>query len=448
MSKILLANIKGATGDVTPAATAAKAAAEAAAATATTKAAEATAAAAAVPTAEELGEVFATRAESSFVEGSGYVPTGRYEPNTGIYNLTGANWAQARTSLAKAHSGDALCRIVYIGTSITAGWTAAKTSTDMPSSVARDYLAKLGYPIAGTGDVMAGARGVYGATQPDDRWVNGSWTILGSGLNNDGGFGILSIGPGSGAAVFTSDFAGTVAEYVYARNTGLGTLQVVVKNSAGTVLATNSYTTAGTVGAVRVTLTGLVLDVGSTITFTSTSGPVAVFAAGVRKTTGVLVSNLAVGSGNTQTYTTPSATLLNATLVSKAVVAAGIDILMIDHGLNDANHQYIPTSIGQFRANLATIISSFGSPLKSTALIHPIPANVQGGLWQTPTASGYSSKTFYETADLLNLPLLDHNERWQSFSLANAAGMFSDHVHTTRAGGHRKGLDEAALLIA
>lgn len=393
---------------------------------------------------------YAGKVTSPFLAGTNYSPAKSYDTTRNIYNLNGANWKYARAAMARARAGAGLCRIGVIGDSIAAGWGATNNAAEAWPQKMREALATQGFPAAGTGDVMTGSRGVWGATNADTRF-GGGWTLVAS-ANNTGGFGVLTTANGNTYG-FTSDKAGTVIEFTYGTQPGWGTFTAVVKNSAGTTLSTTSYDSNQAVAVRRVTLTGLVLDVGSTIVFTATStNIICVFSCGVRNTTGVLVTNLGVGSSSTSTwnqFAAPGAGF-NAGYTAKGVLAAGVDILLIALGVNDAVHASSGVTPAQYATNLAAIVNELKTATTAVALVHPIPGFPGGtqNLWTSPSSSGYSSATFYQQADALGIPMVDMSDRWQDYNTANATGLMSDQVHPSTAGHQRAGLDVAGLLSA
>lgn len=410
-------------------------------------------------TATALNATYAPKAKSPFLTDASFTPAKFYNPASGIYNLTGANWKHARMAIANARAGAGLCRVAVIGDSITAGWGATPTSSVSALAwpqIMREALGSVnGIPVAGTGDVMAGPRGVYGAVYQDNRWANGGWANV-SVSDNSSGFGITSVAS-SNTATFTSDKAGTVAEFTYARRTGWGTFTVTVKNSSGTTLTgpTSYNSSNATPDMQRVTLTGLTLDVGSTIVFTSTSSGVnAIMSAGVRNTTGLLVTNLGAGSASTSTwnnFTAPSGggSQQNG-WVAQYILAAGVDILLIALGTNDGQNSNTSQTPAQYATNMASIVSTLKTSTTDVALVHPIPGNpgTAPNLWTAAAPNGISSTTFYKASESLGVPLVDLSDRWQDYATANTAGMMYDTLHPSNAGHQRIGLDVANLLTA
>lgn len=394
---------------------------------------------------------YAPKAKSPFLTDAAYVPPNGYNQQNSIYNLTGVNWKYARQALARARQGTGLCRVAVIADSIGTGYHATAQNADSWPSVMREYLStKLGYPASGTGDVMCGTLGIYSASSPDPRWT-GNWTLPAS-AGASGGIGISSTASGL-IHTFTTDKAGTIAEFSYGtQTTWTGTFTVTVKNNAGTILSgPTSYNCTGATGVQRVSIPSLVMDVGSTIIFTSTNtGVNVVLTAGVRNATGLLVSNYGIGTSGTtmwNNYAASTSGYSSAYTVRQLLLANPPDILLIALGTNDAlNTQGSACTPALFATNLASIVANYKGANTSVALLHPIPAS--GVVWSGTNTNGYTSSTFYAQADSLNVPLLDESDRWQDYVSANASGLMFDTVHPNSVGYQRLGLDVANLMSA
>jgi lysophospholipase L1-like esterase len=397
---------------------------------------------------------YAPKGASTFPAVGSYTPAGTYDPIRNLYNVKGSNWFRARIGLARAAAGTGLCRVGVVGTSISAGWTANNATQSWPT-VMRDALGtRYGYTVAGTGEVMAGKLGVYSASQQDPRW-SGTWSPSGGGATTSyGGYGAISSANGQ-TYTFTSDFAGTVAEFSYATNTTwTGSFTVTVKNSSGTVLAgPTAYSSTGSPDIVRVTLTGLTLDVGSQIVFTATNtGVNCALTACVRNASGLLVSNFGVGSGVTgtwaDTFVQSGANILNGFITKK--LFASYDVVLCELGTNDMWGTTYAVSQAQYATNMASLVSNLRSATCDFGFIHPIPRRRSGdaALFPQVAISGYTSADFYKAADANDLPMVDLSDRWQSFTYANSAGLMTDDAHPNATGYRRMGYDIAALLAA
>lgn len=353
-----------------------------------------------------------------------------------IYNLGSGNLRRTQAALGKAQAGTGLARIVCGGTSITEGvadGTARPNVASYPVYL-RKLLAARGYTVAGTGMVSTWNNN---STNGDSRWAFGSaWTTA----VNRGNVARLCASTTNNVATFTSDAAGTIAEVVYLNTNGIFTVSV---DGASSGVGFTTVTGGSTSEVKSVALTGLG-DTTHVITITSTSSAtVAIVAAGVRESTGLLVNNIGVGSSDSADYTTTSpqgtgaASYYNAvSIASSSTSGYSPDLYIYEGPINDAfsTHGLTPANT---LTNVQTIAQRFISQGVDVMLVvspapqlTPYSSNtaISSATWDTYRQSMYSA------ADALNVPLIDMTEALGLRTTVVTNGIDYDGVHLVPAG--------------
>jgi lysophospholipase L1-like esterase len=333
-----------------------------------------------------------------------------FDPSLSLYNSNVDKLRFFRAAAARARKGGTL-RITCIGDSTTAG-SGADHLNSYPMQL-RAMLAASGAPIKGTGAVFAG----QGITDP--RWTStGTNTSFGSYCQ-------LSAGA---TRTFTSDLPGDTVVLRFYRNSGNWTIKVdgafvpaaQVDVVGGTYNdTTGTITPDGTNAVGSVTITGL----------TSTTHAVLATAVGtfyyisikveLSTVTGISVSNMGVASTKTSNWT-PTGFVSNYQMAT----AEPADLFIVALGIND-NNTIAPATTA---ANLNTLITN----LLTIAPVLVVAQHNNFGF--TAAQQQVYVSAIYDTADSLNLPLIDLMYHWGSYFNMNSWGLTADTVHPNSKG--------------
>ncbi|UXM90962.1 right-handed parallel beta-helix repeat-containing protein [Paenarthrobacter sp. JL.01a] len=337
---------------------------------------------------------------------------GTYDKRLNVYNFKPAQVFRLRTALAKAAAGVALGNIAFVGDSTVAGTNGGNTpATTAWPVLFRNMLPGLGYPSAGSGFVAA----YRAASASDPRWTYGSGWGGANGNSNK-----VANSTTTNALTFASVETGTQT-HVYYSNAG-GPFTVSVDGGAPVTVTPTGASSMGVL-----TATGLA-DTTHTISVVRTSGTVEIFGVEIRKTTtGVRIYNAGIAGAKV-------ASLANATWDSVAQTVAGgaasqftADAIFLCCEINDMTggggsvvdpatyKTQMQTAITNLRVNGASLILIAANPV------------------QTGDFTAYT-KALYDLADTNDLPLIDLQDRWGSYTTANARGMMGDTVHPSPAG--------------
>ncbi|QAY16082.1 hydrolase [Arthrobacter phage Elesar] len=337
---------------------------------------------------------------------------GTYDKRLNVYNFKPAQVFRLRTALAKAAAGAALANVGFVGDSTVAGTNGgnAPGTTAWPV-LFRNMLPGMGYPSAGSGFVAA----YRAASASDTRWTYGAGWGGANGNSNK-----VANSTTTNALVFTSVETGTQT-HVYYSNAGGPFTVSVDGGSAVTVTPTG----ASTMGVL--TATGLA-DTTHTITITRTSGTVEIFGVEIRRTTtGVRIYNAGIAGAKV-------ASLANSTWDSVAQTVAGgaasqftADAIFLCCEINDmTGGGGSVVDAATYKTQMQTAINNLKVNGASLVLITANPV-------QTGDFTAYT-KALYDLADTNDLPLIDMQDRWGSYTTANARGMMGDTVHPSPAG--------------
>lgn len=342
---------------------------------------------------------------------------GVYDPRRSVYNLKPAHLRRTRAKLAGAVAGTALCRVGCAGDSITAGEKAAPYATNAWPVRMRDIFAASGVPIAGTGLIPAqSAQSGF-----DARWSYGAGWANFSGAPTS--FLRQCSTPGS-TATLTGDRPGTVVEVQYSN--GSGPFTVAIDGAAPVTVTPTGGTSLGIY-----TVTGLA-DTNHTVVVTvGATGTTYLVGAGVRRTTGLLVTNAGLGGATAGAWSTTEPFRAGPALRSYSP-----DLVTFSLMTNDANQSVAPAT---YKSNMQTAITAFKAA-SDVLLIAAIPGN---GLALDPYRAA-----LYELADSNDLPLLDFFDRWGSYDSANGLGLMFDSLHPNATGYADLGRAVASALLS
>jgi len=352
--------------------------------------------------------------------------SGAFDALTGVYLPTTAQQTLRRSkqALATARAGLAQVNLLCAGDSETAGLGVNAGGTYIPANAfpgrLATYLNALGYAKVGTGWVYP----AHNLTAPQEARITttgSAWTTTGPQL--------YATSTGSSTITFTSDVAGTIAEFQYLPTSAAFSYQID-GGSAVNVTPAGSGTTP-----VVVSVTGLSSSA-HTVTINASAAGVLVQAFQVRAATGgLLVSNAGIAGSTAlnwlQTAGTPSGV--------GNVVSPAPDITLLALGINDARSggSAFDGTPAQFKANYGPVISRFlvslNKPVWLCVQVPPAVADQTGGhyswaAWQS---------AIYDLADIWGCPLLDltyHFGGYQGQTASNTDGLYYDGLHPSDKG--------------
>lgn len=356
-----------------------------------------------LPTRLEAAELSAAYAPRQAAPTTAPAP-GIYDPRLTVYNLKPAQVRRARAALAKARAGTGFCRVATLGDSTVAG-QGATSATAWPLQL-KDMLDAAGFPSAGTGLVPAAAG------------LNDARFVFGAGWGGAVGS-MKANSTTTNPATFTSDSTGSIARVYYSNATGQSTTFTVSVDGGAGVTVTNSG--ASVMGVYEVA--GLA-DTTHTITITRATGAVYIFGAEVRShaTRGVLLYN--AGYAGIKVATLADQTWYQLTPISARVANWNSDLIFVMCETNDANAAATPAEV--YKTQMQTAITAARANGASVILMTAIPSSgVDFTLY---------TKALYELADSNDLPLIDLQDRWQTYAASNASGLMADALHPTAAG--------------
>ena len=334
---------------------------------------------------------------------SGIAATGLYDPAKSVYNLKPYSFQKTRAALATARAGSGICRMAHIGDSTTEG-VGTTTNRDLlswPGQI-NGRLNTAGYTTAAAG----------GFKQPFTN-NTGYWPDWTGTLNAEFGAGPTIILTGSQTATFTSVTAGTVLELRYL-NSG-ASFNYVLDGGASTLVTPTGGNSVGVL-----TLTSLANST-HTLVITSNGSNCGIVGAAVWRssTAGVRFWNAGIGSSTTNLWYNTGQWYY----ASGVVTAYGAHLLTIMLGINDVAAS---VSAATYAASIQGIITQAKAQGSEVLLITPNDSN-------TNTSVPYI-QSLYGLAASNDIPLLDLNDRWGSYALANTAGLMADGNHPNLAG--------------
>jgi len=350
-------------------------------------------------------------------------------PNRGTpANRATANLPQYKAKRAAATIGAGLCRIAFMGDSITAGYPTFTGGQSWPIR-ARNMLLAAGYPIAGQGWVPV----VNGPNfTKDPRWtLSGNWQAV------DTTFGANIAMPHAvsytvgNTATYTSQEPGTVASVLYL-NTSASFTVSIDGGTAVTITPDGSESTAA-----PYVVTGLLNTVHTIkITVTGTAGTF-VTAAEVRQATGIVFDNWG--------YTSSMATWFNQSAgydYVAAVAATTPDLVVMCWGVNEIGAQ----TGAQYQAALDALAVRLGA--RDYVMCTSIPTDANGTGYQAVNSQPMRDAVYAE-AQVLGCPVFDFYARWGgSSTYQKTLGMMqADNLHPSAQGYADMGLGFYRLLM-
>lgn len=322
-----------------------------------------------------------------------------------VYNLKPKHLRKTKAALAKVKTGTGFFKYATLGDSTVAGTTLASPGPQSWSGALKTLLSNAGYPSAGTGVVAAYNGGIsdprLNAPAP---WVafNSNSSILQNNTN-----------AANNALVFTSDVAGTIARVYY--TSGGQPFTVSIDGGAAVTV-----TPAGGATTPYYEVTGLA----------NTTHTISVLKANIVNTcyihgfevrsnasTGVLLYNAGVSG-----IKAVSITNVNYSALRFAIQEFASDLIMIRCQTNDTGN----TSDSVYKTDMANAISGARSTGADVVLMTAVPSS----------GKDFTSTTqiLYDLADQYDIPLIDHQKRWGTYTESNANGLMNDTFHPNVAG--------------
>lgn len=350
---------------------------------------------------------------------------GAYSSSRHAYNFKASNTRRLRAGLAKAKAGVGVVRIGMCGDSTSAGYPSAATKS-APLQM-RSFLESRGYPVNGTGPVVANPGGGPGGYLDDRYATTGSWTTQANNANN-----ILASNQSGSSITFTSDRAGTIVEISYL---DLGAGWTYSIDGAAAVAVPSG---GGTGTLKRVTVNGLGSKTHTVrITVTDIPAGTSMYLSWVdvrMATSGVSVGNFGVNASTTTDWTNQTFYFPQMTLRDWAP-----DVVFVDLGINDWGSAASPQADpAEFKGRLQAIIDVF----RGNADVILVTSNPFNGLDYQPY-----NVAKYELADDNDIPLVDVYEMFESWTVSNELGLFADSAHPSLAGYAEKGSALANAIL-
>lgn len=331
-----------------------------------------------------------------------------------VSNLTDMNLRRYRAALANAVAGNGLCRIAWIGDSITSGVGAGSFAAAWPNVTGR-MMSSVGI-----------AHG-FGASPPQNGFntLADSRYAFTSAQAGAGGTVFWSSIPQGQSVTFTSTEPGTVIEYLWNNGGGFSTSKINVQIDGGSI-TTVSGNNSGNATVTR--LTGLA-NTTHTIKLTALAGAMTFGYIAVLPASGVVMDNWGYGGSESADWVQQTGYDLRSFPVWEVVPNLAIVAL----GTNDVAQS---VSASTYQSNITTIVQGFQAINVDVLLVSNIPIN------PTNIGSYPSDWTAYRTAlrsvsSTLGVPLLDLGARWNyDGAAAQALGLISsgDGIHPTSAG--------------
>lgn len=333
----------------------------------------------------------------------------RFAPDGAIYNLKSANTRRLRAALAAARAGTGLCRLTFVGDSLTAGYQATRGTSD-PVTFLRGELTRQGYA---TGELVV----AYTNGAPDTRFAQST-----------GSAPTFPWGDLVSNATVTVTGTGTVLEVV---GSGIGQAWTVSVDGG----APATFTPNGSSGPQVFTVTGLSNAAHSAVITGTTGGANNSYlhAAGFRQASGVVVENAGIVHNTTADWLAGAGAFGPAWSLFHTDYP-GHDAVVIELG---ANNLLIPAgTVASFAADLATLVDQARAQT---------PANPATVLLTTSNyPSGHDTdwppflSAIYDVADAKDVPLIDFADRLGLFAAHGASQGSGDGIHLNAAGNAHK----------
>lgn len=338
------------------------------------------------------------------------VRSGRFDPSRSVYNLAARHVGKLRTALAEAHTGDGVCRVQFIGDSLTAGAGATPGTTDAVNWF-RTAVAHAGYRV---GCVVHPANG----TTLDTRMANSGWT-LGSSTA------VWASVSGSGHTLtLNTDTPGTVLEIVTTGVTAAFTYSVDGDSPVAVI-------PSGLSALQTITVTGLT-DTTHTIVITSVTGTNYVISVGVYPDTGVVLGNAGFLGTTAADWDT---TGYNAGI--QLALTPNPDFVVLELGINDYNASVDPAT---FTVSLESLVDKVRTAGAELLLVGSHLPDDSGDF------DAYLS-AIYDVADAKNVPLLDLGDAFGAYAAWSVLGIQASGIHLNHKGYARKAANWAEAIL-
>lgn len=373
----------------------------------------------------QLDKAAADAAYSASYPLTGVTGTKRYDGLHGIYNATAPKLQKVRAKLAQAAVGAGTCRVLCAGDSITEGVGATgKPDVSSYPTYLRSLLVGRGYTSAGTGWVPPRNNNT-GNT--DSRWNIVSGFAVFGGATTYNNF-VMSTTTNGANAIFTSDVAGDTVDIAYLDSSAYGAFTYSIDNASSGLGFGTITPSSATPRVFKLTVSGLsnathTVKITTTSTTQSFLGPVQVR----NSAGGLLLSNLGVGSSQTDTWAS------TASYYHNGPYAAAIDtydlVIVEPMIVNDA---VVGLGSSATLTNLTNIVTTFQATGADVVMLCPGTPNPAGTI-SAATWTPYR-QAVYTVADSLNVPVLEPADRWGAWATAQANGLMNDQYHPTSAG--------------
>lgn len=359
-----------------------------------------------------------------------------------------------RLALGKAMLGISDARIIFVGDSTNAGLTASAGGVYNRTHVVAmaKVLAGAGFPVNfnaafGTPNRAGGTS----FTTWDPRWTTTgtAWATL-SGFSSVGG---EALGNSTTTATLkftpTNPISGAAYAFdsydVYScKNTGYATWTTDI---GGAALATvNDDTTRGlrvsTVSTGGGAATGFI-----NIQRNGTGGQAYILGIAPRV---VATKHLEIFNVSAGSYT--SANLISggsgasdfvARRVIEQMCAAVPSLVIVDIGINDWRTL---TYSSTYQTNLETMVDGYIANGASVVLCKPVPSQIGYSAFVTQANMDAYRAAIDTVAEARGLLVYDKAARFESYTVGNAAGWYSDGLHPTQGAYAQMGLDLAAIV--
>jgi lysophospholipase L1-like esterase len=335
-------------------------------------------------------------------------------------NFSSNNLRRWRKAIGAVRAGTGRARLALVGDSTTAGTGSANSGTT--NAVPGSYPTLLA-ALLNSADVPATASSCWGrnmlpATDPRvaaPNWVQSSYVLNGNSMRANGITDTMAFTPG---------VSWDTAEVWYADLAGSGTF--TVNADGGATLATVTPSGSGALNKVIVTkaLATSVLNIART-----TGG--SVYIAGVvtydSTSKKVDVCNLGWHGSKVVDWATANASYINNVTPVSNLPQVAPDLTVISLTINDWSNA---TDMASYTTYLQAII---------TAALTTGDVIIMSGIPSSPTAATTDVQAKYidaarQIALANNLPFINLTQRWGSYAVSNALGMYSDTLHPLAVG--------------
>jgi lysophospholipase L1-like esterase len=343
-----------------------------------------------------------------------------FNPETSFYNLKPANMLRFRALLAKANSERV--KIQFWGHSAVSGGGSDAIGKGDIIAHFRRYMKAAGANINGTGLVIP-TNNVGTDPGPDYRWTTSAGWLKSTGPTASGYAYTNAVG--THTATFQADEPGTIVEVVTTNATAA--ISIYIDD-----VFQETYTgPGGTAAYVTRTYSGLTnrkhkVEIRSTVANSLVAG------VRVRNSTGLDISNLAMGGAKTADYVSTAYNNLRP-FAMNSIGASAPDAVIISLGAND-----VVQGVAQATtiANLQNIISTLQGANIPVIFMAESKPNTGGTFPISDSTWNSQMDVYYDIADQYDIPMLDQTHMVaNSFTAASDAGLvYTDNFHLNEKG--------------